>query len=70
MRVIDMKEALFHVYNTESWKNKVEDMPDDQVIAIYYNFLKRGKFSPAPKKEEPVCTVETYEQLSFLDLIS
>ena len=34
------------VYNNDIWKNKVKNMQDNQVIAIYYTMLAKGKFSP------------------------
>ena len=36
------RSAISKVYPTEKWKNKVENMPEDQVVAIYLAFEKRG----------------------------
>ena len=42
MTVEEQRTAISKVYPTEKWKNKVENMPEDQVIAIYLTFQKRG----------------------------
>lgn len=42
MTVEEQRTAISKVYPTEKWKNKVENMPEDQVIAIYLAFEKRG----------------------------
>ena len=42
MTVEEQRTAISKVYPTEKWKNKVENMPEDQVIAIYLTVQKRG----------------------------
>lgn len=42
MTVEEQRTAISKVYPTERWKNNVENMPEDQVIAIYLAFEKRG----------------------------
>lgn len=42
MTVEEQRTAISKVYPTEKWKNKVENMPEDQVIAIYLAFEGRG----------------------------
>ncbi len=42
MTVEEQRTAILKVYPTEKWKNKVENMPEDQVVAIYLAFEKRG----------------------------
>ena len=42
MTVEEQRTAISKVSPTEKWKNKVENMPEDQVIAIYLTFQKRG----------------------------
>lgn len=54
MTVERMRAAILKVYPNVTWKEKVFRMHDNQVIAIYYNFLERGKFMEKPKKVE--CT--------------
>lgn len=41
MTVEEQRTAISKVYPTEKWQNKVENMPEDQVIAIYLAFEKR-----------------------------
>ena len=80
MTIQQMKDAIADVYDTKSWRRKVEYMYDDQVIAIYHNFLERGILGKVMRRERPVtvmnressatdvCEVkEECEQLSFFD---
>ena len=39
-----MRLAISSVYSSDSWKRKVENMADGQVLAIYMKFLADGKF--------------------------
>lgn len=73
MTTDQMRNAIKPVYETSSWRNRVDYMPDEQVIAVYYNFLHRGILNKVMKKERPVITdtvepTETYQQMSFFDL--
>ena len=49
MTVANMRDEISNVYDTKSWKNKVDEMYDDQVIAIYYNFMRSGKLNKVLK---------------------
>lgn len=44
MSVQQMRAAIYDVYPGRKWKIKVQNMPDDQVVAVYYSFLEKGKF--------------------------
>lgn len=73
MTVQQMKDAIVRVYLTESWRKKVEAMYDNQVIAIYYDFLNRGILDKVLRREKPKekCTLEVqYQQMSIFDLIN
>lgn len=48
--------------NSDSWRLKVDKMSDNQVIAIYHNFLERNMYRS--KKKPKV----TYEQLTLYDI--
>jgi len=41
MSVADMRAAIANVYPGKSWKSKVARMADQQVMAIYFSFLRR-----------------------------
>lgn len=44
MTVRDMRQALKSQYNGAfKWVNRVNNMSDSQVIAIYYRMLERGQ---------------------------
>lgn len=62
MTIQQMKDAIVAVYETRSWKKKVENMYDDQVIAIYHNFLNRGILDKTLRKERPVTVMVDREQ--------
>lgn len=62
MGVSEMRRAISRVYASKSWKEKVRDMPDYQVIAIYYDFSKRDKLNKKPinKKVAEQITIDEY----------
>ena len=73
MTIQQMKDAIARVYRTESWQKKVDGMYDNQVIAIYYDFLNRGILDKVLRKEKPKEKhepVEQYQQMSIFDLIN
>lgn len=43
MSIEDMRETIKHVYSSESWKERVTKMSDEQVTAIYLKFKEEGK---------------------------
>lgn len=76
MTVQQMKDAILSVYDTPTWRKRVSEMYDDQVIAIYYNFSERGILNKVLKKQrpkivevEPVKTEPRYQQLTIFDFI-
>lgn len=38
-----MREKVKWVYHSPNWEDKVDDMSDKQVAAIYYKFLNEKK---------------------------
>lgn len=75
MTVQEMKVAISRVYQTESWKKKVKNMHDSQVIAIYHDFYNRKILNQVLKKEKPKAAVkddtkEIHQQLSFFDILN
>ena len=80
MTVQQMRSAILRVYNTKSWKNKVANMYDDQIIAIYHDFRNRGVLNQVLRNERPVITdlIETpntyvspeCQQMTMFDFIN
>ena len=71
MTVSQMREKITKVYPGETWKRKVINMRDDQVVAIYFHFLETNKFNQKPKKPKNWSSnfgpISEGEQLSFFD---
>lgn len=70
MTVNQMAAKIISVYPNDAWRRKVNRMSDNQIIAVYYNFLETGKFdkkrAKAPKKNTNTFgKVTDGEQLSF-----
>lgn len=40
-----MRAAITKVYDNPRWRDRVSRMPSYQVMAIYYDFKKRGLFN-------------------------
>ncbi len=51
MTIQQMREWLYSVYQNGTWRNKVDRMPDNQIIAVYKKFEAEGRFNK--KKKEP-----------------
>ena len=49
MTISQMRVAITEVYPGPTWERKVANMPDDQVVAIYYEFLRQGRFHSRSK---------------------
>lgn len=74
MSAEEMRIAIAKVYSGRRWKEKVHNMSDEQVMAIYFSFLESGKFDkkkkPAEKPNQPQEEVRQFkpfigEQLSL-----
>jgi hypothetical protein len=48
MTISQMRAYVSKQYASKRWRNRVDNMPEDQLIAIYHAMLKRNK-----KVEEP-----------------
>lgn len=51
MTIDQMRQWLYSAYPNATWRNKVDRMPDYQVIAVYNRFSREGRFEK--KKREP-----------------
>lgn len=43
MTISQMREKVMEAYSGDNWKKKVRSMPNDQIIAIYYKLLHKGR---------------------------
>lgn len=70
MNLETMKSKIISVYNNQKWRDRVEHMDSHQVIAIYMDFEKRGKFSqPKTLNKGHKEKVEQYRQMTIFDYI-
>lgn len=65
MNVESMRREISKVYPRAGWKLKVKRMPDAQVMAIYYNFLKNNRFEQKIKQKQE--KKPKHKQLTFFD---
>ena len=76
MTIQQMKDEIADVYHTKSWRKKVENMYDDQVIAIYHNFRERGVLGQVLRRERPIPATydcgpkDECEQMTMFDFIN
>jgi len=64
MSIDQMRAELTKARPGPLWQHRVLCMPENQVVAVYYSFLRRGEFNkkPVKVKQEPV-------QLSIFDFM-
>lgn len=43
MSVEQMREIITKLYSSQTWKNRVDKMADNQVIAIYHSYLAKNR---------------------------
>lgn len=48
MTVAQMRCAIYDIYPGDSWHEKVNNMPDNQVVAVYHSLLARKAFDKRP----------------------
>lgn len=68
MTVPNMRDAISTVYPYPKWTERVKNMPDRQVIAIYHKFMNEGKFNQSKEAIEKL-EFETAIQLSIWDIL-
>ena len=47
MNISQMRAWVLSAYPNKNWVNKVNKMPDDQIISLYYSLIKRGRIKGA-----------------------
>ena len=67
MTVDQMREEIIKAYSGPNWRLKVMGMPDRQVIAIYKDMNRKGRFLKKRRKEPKM--KETCVQLNMWDLL-
>lgn len=75
----DARHVVSRVYNSPKWRDRVRDMSDKQVVALYYKFASSGKLDelerrdrvmerPKPiKKKEPRKKITVNEDESYYE---
>lgn len=78
MKVEQMRSEIAKIYEGVKWKNKVKEMPDNQVIAVYHSFLRNNIFNMALKEKESKINIvipkdhgrtQAYEQMNMFDMV-
>lgn len=65
MEIGTMKSAIMSVYpGSRAWQERVIRMPDRQVIAIYNDFMKRGRFEKNNKNSS------SYHQMTIFEYMT
>lgn len=64
MEVYQMREKIKKVYPTETWRNRVDHMPDNQVMAIYFSMKESGRLDKPKKKTKET---EEFRQMTMFD---
>lgn len=67
MNIQQMRMEISKVYSGKSWATKVKYMPDAQVLAVYYSFLKNDRFKK--EKIEKKSYGREAKQLTFDDFV-
>lgn len=60
MLISEMRRKVKNVYGNSTWDRKVDNMPDNQVIAIFYNMQEKGMFRKT-KKQDKYHQIDLYE---------
>lgn len=64
----EMRLAIKSVYGGWKWKNRVDGMPANQVVAIYRNFESSGKFNK-PKLSFKRLKQEDFHQITMFEYL-
>ena len=60
-----MRLAISYTYPGIKWQQRVSNMPDNQVCAIYYKFLESGKIDKHKTKKQKTEKPEYYQYTIF-----
>lgn len=65
MTVQQMRNDISNVYDSWKWRNRVEGMPNAQVIAIYKTMQKSGKLN---SRDTKIKKQPQYHQMTIFEL--
>lgn len=57
MDVKHMKEFILKMYPGDGWKHKVNGMPDNQIMAVYFSMKNKGQKPIKENKREKQLTL-------------
>lgn len=61
MLVSEMRRKVKDVYGNSTWDRKVDNMPDNQVIAIFYSMKESGKLKNKKRKKSSYHQIDLFE---------
>ena len=61
MLISEMRKKVKNAYGNSTWDRKVDNMPDKQVIAIFYNMQERGVFKKMRKQDSKYHQIDLFE---------
>ena len=68
MGISEMRKFIISRYpDSESWKTKVSKMPDNQVVAIYHNMIKRKQ---EPKTRNSDKKKPEFHQITIIEYLT
>lgn len=74
MNIHEMRDFISKAYPGQKWKNRVKNMGENQIIAIYYSMINRH--NPLLQKdthigfdEAAVGKDESYTQITIFDIL-
>lgn len=65
MKIEHMRNMILDAYHSDTWKDKVKNMSNNQVIAIYNSFLKKDKFKGKKNDNE-----QEYKQITIFEYMA
>lgn len=65
MLVSEMRRKIKSVYGNSTWDRRVDNMADNQVIAIFYSMKEKGTF-----KNKEIKKRESYHQINIEEFLA
>lgn len=67
MSIAQMRMKIANAYDGIRWKNRVQFMPDNQVVAVYHSLKKSGKLEPKKKDKGPK---DIFHQITIWEVLN